>query len=118
MNPHNQPLEVEVVAGRLVISIGIDTLAFAADHHEEFTPYDDELGDWVQRWHVFEKGEFALEVARQMQREAEDGSTPLTRFQDKMFLSAVEDGCLGVEECPPKTPSVWKTDAKRQLNGN
>lgn len=110
MNAHNQPLEVEVKGGRLVISIGIDTLAFAANHHDEFTPYDKNLGDWVQRWKVFENGEFALAVARQMGRESEDGSTPLTRFQDEMFIAAVKDGCLGIEYCEPGTPSVWSTD--------
>jgi hypothetical protein len=118
MSAHNQPLEVEVVAGRLVISIGIDTVAFAANHHEDFTPYDDEFGDYVQRWRVVENGEFAVEVARQMKDEAEDGSTPVTRFLDKMFVAAVEDGCLGIEECEPKTPSAWKTDAEEQLNGH
>jgi hypothetical protein len=92
----SDPLAVSVVDGRLVISIGIETLAFAADRSEHFYEWDDLRNDFVQEWKVIEPKEFAQDVARALQDEGEDGSTDFTRLLDKCFLQAIEDGSLGV----------------------
>jgi hypothetical protein len=93
------PLSVEVEDGHLVIRIGIETLAWAAEHSHDFNPFDDNENDFVQLWRVCDALEFAKDVRRALTDEAEDGSSPLTRLLDKMFMEAVGDGSLGIEEC-------------------
>jgi hypothetical protein len=90
-----QPLKVEVVRGRLVISVGIDTFAFAAENCFHFFDGD------KQTVKVTDQQAFAEAVARELQKEAEDGTTPLHLMLDQAFVNAVEDGCDGVEEVKP-----------------
>jgi hypothetical protein len=106
MKPIDQPLEVKVERYRLVISIGLDTLAFAAEHSDDWNPYDETINNFSQRWKVNNKREFGKEVAQQLQRESEDGSTPLSRLLDKMNMAVVEDGGLSIDECPAGTKSA------------
>ena len=95
---NNRSLTTQISDGEMQFAIGIDGLAFAADHSDTFNPYDPENNDWVQRWKVVNPEQFAIEVLRAMNREGEDGSTPLTRFLDQMVDAALEDGSEGVEE--------------------
>lgn len=110
MEAKDTPLSMKLEDGDLVIRIGIDRLAFCADHADEFNPYDEKIGNFVQQWRVSDKTEFAKDVAGQLCDQGEDGSTPFTRLLDKMSMAAMEDGSLGVEECPPGTPSIFVQD--------
>jgi hypothetical protein len=101
------PLTIKIENGLFTIQIGIDTLAWAFDHLDSNNPYkeigpEDEFGDrdwdFVQEYKVVDSEEFAKDVARIMQREEEDGSTPLSNFLDKMCNAAVDYGSIGVEE--------------------
>ncbi len=91
-------LSAHVVDGRLVISIGVETLAFAFDHSEFAQPHDDESGEFVQAFKVTSPVMFARAVARELEREQEDGTTPVHLLLDAACAGAVEDGCEGVEE--------------------
>jgi hypothetical protein len=93
----NQPLEVSVDGEELVIRIGIDVVAFAANESDHFKTYDLDTGDWVQKFKVTGPLEFSRDVKRAMLNEGEDGSTPLSRFLDKMNVAALEDGSTGIE---------------------
>jgi hypothetical protein len=93
----DQRLVVEVKDDELVVRIGIDTLAFAANESDTFKPYDDQVGDWVQKYKVINPIAFAGDIKRAMLDEAEDGSSPLSRFLDKMDDAALDDGADGIE---------------------
>lgn len=82
---HNQPLKTEVLDGRLVISIGIETLAWASrpENYGPLTDCEVEAG---------REEEWAKDVARQIDKEDETGDTPLNRFLDKMMVAASENG--------------------------
>lgn len=95
-SPSKQELKVEVKGGRLVISIGIDTLAFAAENMDSNLSYDD---DWkpTKGFTVSNKKEFAEDVLRELEREEEDGTTPVHILLDSACEEAVNQGSLGVE---------------------
>lgn len=99
----DQPLKVEIVDDEIVIRVGIDVVKWALEHHEESQPYNDELGDYEQKWIVTDTAEFAKDVKNAMNDEAEDGSTPLSDFLDKMCTNALEDGSCGANEAPKGT---------------
>ncbi len=87
------PLRARIVRGVLTIEIGRRTLAWANDHGPD---------NWsgkadVPIYRVTDVEEFAVDVVREMNDEAEDGSTPLTRFIDEMCSKAIEEGSAAVE---------------------
>lgn len=97
-NP-DAPLRFRISEGMLQIEIGIERLADAFHRDERNNPFVDELNDFRQDLKVIDVVEFAKDVRNAMCDEAEDGSTPFTRFLDQMMWYAVDDGCMGVEEC-------------------
>ncbi len=99
----NSPLECKIKDGKLVISIGINVLDFATEQREPFTIFDFEANKYVQKWKVVDALEFAKDVARQFNREREDGSTPLTNLLDEMSIAALEQGSIGIEEVTTKS---------------
>lgn len=103
------PLRAVVKNGRLYVSIGIATLAFAFENSEDNNPYDEPSGDYIQKIQVSDRRQFAEDVCLAMNDEAEDGSTPLTRFLDSMMNTAVEQGSLGIldpDEDPRESHAV------------
>ena len=94
----NKTLEVHIIDGQLVVRIGVETLAWASDHSDFSTPYDDKVGAFVPKWKVIDQLEFAKDVARELRREEEDGSSLLTNVLDKAIEAAIEQGSLGIEE--------------------
>lgn len=101
----NTPLQAKIEKNELVMRIGIGVLAFAFEHQDSNNPYvivsKDECGevyDWIQQFQVTDKKEFANDVIRAMFDEEEDGSTPLTRFLDKMGEEAVNQGSIGIDQ--------------------
>jgi hypothetical protein len=99
----NQGLEVKIQDDEIVIRVGIDTVKWALEHHEESQPFNEEIDDYEQKWIVSDPVEFAEDVVRAMDDEAEDGSTPLSDFLDKMCMDALEDGSIGTDEAPKGT---------------
>lgn len=90
------PLRAVVQDGKLIISIGIRTLAWAFEHSEGNNPYDDSLGDFKREYRIADPVQFAKDVCHEINDEGEDGSTPLTRFLDSMMDNAIENGSLGI----------------------
>lgn len=94
------PLVCEVKDGRLVIAIGVDTLAYAFVHGPvgDRLAWDDNKNDWDRdRVKVTDATGWAKEVVHAMLHEQEDGSSPLTLFIDKMYEAALDDGAQHVE---------------------
>lgn len=110
-----RPLEVAVEGGELVIRIGIGTLAWAADRQDEWSPYDDKRQQFVSAYRVSDRAKFAGDVKRELLREAEDGSSPLSRLLDKMSMAAVNDGSVGVHFYERRPVSVIVRDEKARL---
>ena len=84
MNKANEPLKIEVADGRLVISIGVSTLAYAlplapglqCEEGSLLTVKDDE--------------QFARDIARELEHEDEGGDTPVHCLLEKAAWKAVE----------------------------
>jgi hypothetical protein len=95
---YDASLDVTIEHGALVIRIGVKTLAHACTYSDWANPYDEEAGDYIRTFAIEDAREFAKDVGRMMEREAEDGSSLLTNFIDKASEEAVNDGSLGLHE--------------------
>ncbi|TVV75565.1 hypothetical protein [Sphingomonas solaris] len=88
----DQQLSVEIVDGRLLISIGTGLLVHAVTNGSDF---------WDEVELVVTDPEaFAAAIAAELEHEEEDGTTPVHRMLDKAAERAVENGCDGVDETP------------------
>lgn len=88
------PLKVEVTEDNvLTISIGADQLASAMKHSptEGIMEYKDDTDEYFGL-NVVDPVEFAKELANQMQKEEEDGDTPLHQFFDQCVLDGLNGG--------------------------
>lgn len=93
-----KPLTVQIKDGELIMRVGIDTLAHAAEYGEmfnEFKPYPACYPPYVK---VKKKSLLAKDVKTELLRNDEDGSTPLSRLLDQMLVEAREDGSLAFED--------------------
>lgn len=86
--------EARIEGDRLVISLRISTLAHAARHSQYFDALEEDGHPLV----ITDEAEFARSVVRGLNREEEDGSTPVTRMLDDAFEWVCEQGEEGVEE--------------------
>lgn len=98
MTHYGKPLQVEIEKGALVIRIGVQTLAHAVTYADWANPHDEATGDYVRSFAIVDAAQFASDIAHEMKREREDGSTPLSDFLDKMSQNAIDDGSLGLHE--------------------
>lgn len=93
-SPAKQPLKVRLAKGVLTISIGVETLKWAAEHHDEFYhPYTDKWSIVINK-----PNEFAKDVVRALRDEGEDGSTPVHYLLDKAIAEVMENGSEGLDE--------------------
>jgi hypothetical protein len=90
------PLSCQVVDDELVIRIGIDVLAFAAQSRQPFNIWDDEAIKWIQKIEVVDNLEWAKDIRNELSREEEDGSSPLTNLFESAFEKAVDQGSIAV----------------------
>ena len=86
--------EAQIVGGKLVISLRISTLAHAARHSDYF----DRCAEDGIPLKITDEALFARSVARALNAEEEDGSTPITHMLDKAFEHVGEWGEEGIEE--------------------
>jgi len=97
MNP-DAPLRVTVESNRLIISIGIGTLARSFDASDWNNQFSDQTNQFKRGFSVTDPFKFASEVARALENEDEVGATLVTDLLDQACQSAVENGALGVDE--------------------
>lgn len=95
---YGEPLTLKIEQGALVIRIGAETLAHALQYAEWANPWNEVEQNYTPAFRVVDPPELAADVLNAMRDEAEDGSTPLTRFLDRMMQEAIENGSLSVEE--------------------
>lgn len=88
----DEPLNVKVEKDVLVIRIGIDVLADSAKNHSEWRDEDDE-----PLLSVTDSRVFAQSIVGALQREEDDGTTPIDTMLDDAITHAVENGEEGVD---------------------
>jgi hypothetical protein len=96
-NHYGTPLGVKVEDGRLIIEIGVNTLAHAVSYADWANRWDDDRHDYIRTFAITDALEFARDVRRMMLDEREDGSSPLSDFLDKVSEAAVDDGSMACE---------------------
>lgn len=90
-----EPLAVSVIDGRLVVSIGVATLANALEWSPDLEAYD-KATDSYERPTVTDPEQLAKDIASALCQEEEDGTTPVHRLLDKAAATALEWGCEAV----------------------
>lgn len=95
---YGDSLKCEVEDGRLVISIGIQTLAHAVAYAPWANKFDKDRGDYHRDFAIADELEFAKDVARAITADREDGSSLLTDLLDSAAEAAINDGSLGVAD--------------------
>jgi hypothetical protein len=91
----NRPLQASIQDDQLVISIGIETLAYCAAHQPNIIEDSGEY-NWPYI-KIDDVSRFARDVVCGLLHEEEDGSTVISRCIDEACLSAVEDGSEAVD---------------------
>lgn len=92
----DQPLYCNIEGEELVIRIGIDTLAWAAEHNPRFFNPDK---PYAEKYITVENNiELAHDVVGELNGEEEDGTTPLHLLLDEALFNAAENGSLGYAE--------------------
>lgn len=89
-NEENQ-LKVELINGKILISIGVDALAFAIENSPDWDIYysPDPLNNYK---------EFGESILQYLEHEEEDGTTPVHRLFDTVALEALDQGAEGFIE--------------------
>ena len=93
---YNKPLSISVTDGKLVIEIGVNTLAHACSYSDWANPWSDDLYGYFRTFAIEDAEQFARDVRLAMTDEEEDGSTPLSDFLDAMSEAAINDGSTGL----------------------
>jgi len=96
MDNKDRPLECVVEDDQLIIRIGIDTLAFSAEHCPLF--YDDRYRKYPPYVKVTNKEELANDVVGRLLHEQDDGTTSLHELLDNAIMDAYDNGSLGFDE--------------------
>lgn len=92
----DQPLVAKIEGQQLVIRIGIDTLAYSAEHCPRLYDYDKHDGPPYCK--VVNKEELAMDVIHELEREQEDGTTPLHLLLDQAIIDAMDGGSAAFAE--------------------
>lgn len=88
--PKDGPLRIEHDDDELIIRIGVNTLKHAAEHCTLFDR-GETVGPYVE---VVDSLLLLSDIRREMLREEEDGSSPLTTLFDQSIMDAFADGSL------------------------
>ncbi len=92
MSACNQPLTCEITDDeRVVVSIGVETLAFALQHGWEY------FGHEHANVRITSGGKFAEDIKRALLHEDEQGNTLLTELLENAADKAINSGSAFVE---------------------
>lgn len=94
-NPKEEDiLKVEIINKKLVISIGLEALAFAVEYSDSW-PIDEFI---VDPGIYGDYKDFGESIVQYLEFEEEDGTTPVHRMLDSVVLEALEQGAEGFLE--------------------
>jgi len=94
----DRPLTVGLEKDELVIRIGLDILIYASERQQDFwSIMYDKTGKCPEEPYVkiVDDAEFISDVISELNKEEEDGTTPIHRLLDKAVMDAYENGSLG-----------------------
>ena len=91
----SQPLIVETSEGRVVVSIGYETLTKVVQFDPKLTEYSPTF-DEMQYPEVVDAGQFAKELVDILHQEDEDGTTLVHIMFDEAVRRAIESGAESV----------------------
>lgn len=91
MKNEEQGLEAKIIDGKLVVSIGLDVLAYAVEQASDYDP------DFLPV-KVINKMNFAKDIIEELTLEDEGGRSSITELIDAAAMSAIENGSEWVEE--------------------
>lgn len=86
-------LDVSIVGGRLVISIGVDALMVAVKGGPAWSDQEEE----ERGWKITSAEGFAADIARELQDEEEDGTTLVHVALDAAIERAIDQGSLNID---------------------
>lgn len=92
----DQHVNVDIVDGRLVVSIGIDTLAVAVQYMPQLGEAFDEVEGKEIENEITDADKLAAAIVEALDDEEEDGTTLVHRMLDKAALRAIENGAEGI----------------------
>lgn len=81
-------LHAKIVGNRLVVSIGIETLAFAAEE-----------SDGNPKVKILDAKQLALDVIAELEKDDEVGASKLTDLFDEAVYAAMENGSVAFADC-------------------
>jgi len=84
----DQPLSAQVEDEQLVIKIGVCRLAKSSEHDE---------GSMFRDKKIFDPKQLCEDICEAMNREDDQGRTPLMDFIDNMQQAAIENGSTAIE---------------------
>ena len=93
MNAREQGLTVGLLDGRLVISIGIDALMVAV----RASPVWEQQQAEGRGWSIENADGFAEDIVAELEREQDDGTTPVHEVLDAAIEEAIEQGSLNID---------------------
>ena len=96
--PEDEPLNVQVVGGRLVITIGVACLGKAILFCPSLIKYDEDADEYLYP-EVTDPLAFAKALETELCKEEEDGTTLVHQMLDEAAMNAVEGGADGIH-CP------------------
>lgn len=88
-----QGLKVEIIDGRLNVSIGVDALMIAVKGGPTWTDQEEE----ERGWKITSDDGFAADIAHELQDEEEDGTTLVHIMFDAAIERAIEQGSLNID---------------------
>lgn len=91
-------LSVGVSGGAIVIRLPLSILAVCLDA----APFNEQPdGSCRPLYRVTNARQFAEEMVAELEREEEDGTTPIHLLFDSAMHAAIDNGCEGVEDVKP-----------------
>lgn len=106
MSLPDAPLSVEISHGRLVISIGVETMAHVVEVGSGFEEYDPRTKQFLHP-KITDPWGFAHDVLRELESEQEDGTTPVHLLLDRAADEAINNGSQYVD-----MPPMFRDDAE------
>lgn len=91
--PREQGLAVEIIDGRLFVSIGVDALMVAVKGGPTWSDQEEEERGWV----ISDPDGFAADIVHELEDEEEDGTTLVHVMLDAAIERAVEQGSLNID---------------------
>lgn len=101
----DQPLKCSVERDELVVRVGVGTIAFCCKKKNG--------GNVPDQIKIIDKHQFAKDIAYEMEREEENGDTPLRLLLDEVIQKAMDMGSTGLSYPRRSRPPCVKPEGEK-----